>query len=87
MKVQTSVVLSSLSVVSVALTAPGQVVSGSVVVRQGGAVIGTGTLSDGKTSITLPAYSKSGNQVVTVEYLGSDLAEGVTRQVSFTVEN
>jgi hypothetical protein len=74
-------------VVDVSLTAPGQVVTGTVEVRRAGAVIGTGTLSDGRTSITLPAYDKSGNQVVTVEYLGSDLAEGVSRQVSFTVTN
>jgi hypothetical protein len=74
-------------VVKVSLTAPGQVATGTVVVRQGGAVIGTGTLSDGRTSITLPAYDKSGNQVVTVEYLGSELAEGVSRQVSFAVTN
>ncbi len=71
----------------VALTAPGQVVSGYVVVRQDGAVIGFEELTDGRATLTLPTYDRRGEQTVTVEYHGSDLAEAVTRSVTFTVQN
>ena len=71
----------------VALAAPGQVVSGYVVVRQDGAVIGFSELADGRASVTLPTYDRRGEQTVTVEYHGSDLAEPVARQVTFTVQN
>jgi hypothetical protein len=72
---------------AVSLAAPGQVVSGYVVVRQGGAVLGFEKLADGRATVTLPTYDKKGQQTVTVEYLGSDLAEPVTKPVTFTVQN
>jgi predicted extracellular nuclease len=71
----------------VTLTAPGQVVTGYVVVRQGGAVLGFERLVDGHATITLAPYKKKGQQTVSVEYLGSDLAEAVTTPVTFTVQN
>ena len=69
------------------LTAPGQIVTGYVVVRQDGAVLGVEQLVDGHATITLPPYKKKGEETVSVEYLGSDLAEAVTTPVTFTVQN
>jgi 5'-nucleotidase len=73
--------------VSVTLTAPGQVVSGYVAVRSGGSVVGLDPLSDGRATVVLPTYKSKGQQTVTVQYLGSDLAEAVSRSVTFTVTN
>jgi hypothetical protein len=44
-------------------------------------------LTDGRTTISLPPYDKRGDQTVSVEYLGSDLAEAVTSKATITVEN
>ncbi|MEO5709080.1 MAG: ExeM/NucH family extracellular endonuclease [Nocardioidaceae bacterium] len=71
----------------VALTAPGQVVTGYVVVRQNGSILAFEPLSAGRATITLPTYKQKGQETVSVEYLGSDLAEAVTKSVTFTVQN
>jgi 5'-nucleotidase len=71
----------------VRLEAAGQVVTGYVVVRQDGAILGFEQLTDGRATVTLPSYKKKGTQTVTVEYLGSELAEAVTKAVTFDVEN
>ena len=70
----------------VALAAPGQVVSGTVVVRQNGSILGVEQLVDGHATVVLPSYKQKGTETVTVQYLGSDLAEAVTRAVTFTVQ-
>ena len=69
----------------VALTAPGQVVSGTVVVRQDGSILAVEQLDGGRTTLVLPPYKHKGEQRVTVQYLGSELAEAVIEQVPFTV--
>jgi hypothetical protein len=74
-------------VLDVTLSARGQVVTGYVVVRQNGSILGLEQLSGGHASITLPPYKKKAKETVTVEYLGSDLAEAVTQQVTIDVEN
>ena len=71
----------------VALAAPGQVVSGTVVVRQNGAILGVEQLADGHATVVLPPYKQKGTETVTVQYLGSDLAEAVSKTVTFTVQN
>ena len=71
----------------VSLTARGQVVSGYVVVRQDGDLLAFEQLVDGQAGVVLPTYQKKGEQTVRVEYLGSDLAEPVSRTVRFTVVN
>ena len=71
----------------VTLSAAGQTVTGYVVVRQDGAILGFEQLVDGHTTITLAPYKKKGQQTVSVQYLGSDLAEAVTTPVTFTVQN
>ena len=70
----------------VALAAPGQVVSGTVVVRQGGSILAVEQLDGGRTTVVLAPYKHEGEQTVTVQYLGSELAEAVTQQVTFTVQ-
>lgn len=69
------------------LSAPGQTVTGYVTVRQDGAILALEPLAAGRATLTLPPYKKQGQQTVTVSYLGSDLAEAVDRQVTFTVRN
>ncbi len=70
----------------VALAAPGQVVSGTVVVRQNRSILGVEQLADGHATVALASYKKKGTQTVTVQYLGSDLAETATKAVTFTVQ-
>ena len=69
------------------LAAPGQTVTGTVVVRQAGSVLGVEQLAGGDATVVLPPYKKKGEETVTVDYLGSDLATEVTRQVTLTVQN
>jgi predicted extracellular nuclease len=71
----------------VALAAPGQVVSGTVVVRQNGAILGVEQLADGHATVVLPPYKQKGTETLTVQYLGSDLAEAVSKTVTITVQN
>jgi len=71
----------------VRLDARGQTVTGYLVVRQSGSILAFEPLTQGGATVTLPAYRHKGGQTVSVEYLGSDLADAVTRQVDFTVEN
>ena len=71
----------------VRLDAPGQTVTGYLVVRQAGSILAFEPLTDGSATVTLPAYRHKGAQRVDVEYLGSDLADPVSRQVDFTVGN
>jgi 5'-nucleotidase len=70
----------------VALAAPGQVVSGTVVVRQNDSILAVEQLDGGRTTLVLAPYKHEGEQRVTVQYLGSELAEAVTQQVTFTVQ-
>ena len=60
--------------------------SGTVVVRQNGSILGVEQLVDGHATVVLPSYKHKGTETVTVQYLGSDLAEAVTRAVTFTVQ-
>ena len=69
----------------VALAAPGQVVGGTVVVRQGTSILAVEQLDGGRTTLVLAPYKHEGEQRVTVQYLGSELAEAVIQQVTFTV--
>lgn len=71
----------------VALAATGQVVGGTVVVRQDGAVLGVEQLVGGRATVVLPPYKQKGTEKVTVQYLGSDVAEPVSRKVTITVQN
>ena len=70
----------------VALAASGQVVSGTVVVRQNGSILAVEQLDSGRTTLVLAPYKHAGGQQVSVQYLGSELAEPVSRQVTFTVQ-
>jgi hypothetical protein len=74
-------------VLHVSLSAPEQVVSGYVLVRQGRNVLGYARLTDGRAAIVLPPFSQRGDQLVEVDYLGSDLAEPVSKDVTITVRN
>ena len=71
----------------VRLDAPGQTVTGYLVVRRAGSILAFEPLTDGSATLALPAYRHKGTQTVSVEYLGSDLAEPVSRQITFTVQN
>jgi hypothetical protein len=71
----------------VALSAAGQTVTGYVAVRSDGGTADLQQLRDGTATLTLPAYKKRGDHVVTVEYLGSDTADPVTRDVTIHVDN
>ena len=69
----------------VALTAPGHVVTGTIVMRQNGSILAVEQLDGGRTTVVLPAYKKKGEQMVTVQYLGSELVERSPDEVTFTV--
>jgi hypothetical protein len=77
----------TIEVVSVTLTGLRQVVAGYAAVRSAGSVVGLQPLTDGRATVVLPPYTKQGQQPLTVEYLGSSLAEAVSRTVTFTVTN
>ncbi|NUS50487.1 MAG: ExeM/NucH family extracellular endonuclease [Nocardioidaceae bacterium] len=71
----------------VSLTAPGQTVTGFVAAQSDGETADLRELGDGRATLTLPTYKKRGDYLVTVRYLGSDLAEAVSRDVVVHVEN
>ena len=74
-------------VLQVALAAPGQTVTGYVAARSNGQTVDLQPLAAGRATLTLPPYKKQGDFVVTVQYLGSDLANPVSRNVTVHVSN
>ncbi len=70
---------------AVALAAPGQTVSGKVVVMRAGNVLARGTLVDGRVTLRLAAFPTTGRKYVRVRYLGSEIAEAVDKVVTIRV--
>ena len=76
------------AVLTAVLAAPGQTVGGTVEVRDAaGRLLTSGALADGSVRLTLPVFASRGDEVLTVRYLGSDLAAPVSTQVTVTVTN
>ena len=70
----------------VATAAPGITPTGTVTIREGGTTLGTGTVSGGAASITLPARSLAvGSHTLSVEYSGDSNLNGATTTFSVTV--
>src|SRR3954447_14026630 len=70
---------------AITLAAPGQTVSGYVAVRSQGRAVDVVRLSGGSATVTLPAYPTTGRKAVTVKYLGSDLANEVSKRLTIRV--
>ena len=63
----------------------GTVDEGTVEVREGGVVVGRGTVTDGVARVDLPTTNKKGRHEVTVTYLGTDDAAGSTGTAAYDV--